>query len=88
MCFSVEGVRPGVIQERHTPLESKLIQDELDRDLEELTQIEGCVQLFANLVQVAVYTDLIVELPLELIEFVLGSDEAFDLVRQASVLIL
>jgi hypothetical protein len=36
----------------------------------------------------AVNADLIVELPLKLIEFVLGSYEAFDLVRQASVLIL
>ncbi len=88
MRSCVEGVRPGVVQERHTPLEPKLIQDELDRDLEKLTQIQGRVELLTNLVQVAVDADLVVELSLELIEFVLGSDEAFDLVRQASVLIL
>ena len=75
----MEGVGPGVVQERHTPLESKLIQDELGCDLEELTQIKGCVQLLADLVEVAVDADLVVELFLELIEFVLCSDEAFDL---------
>jgi hypothetical protein len=86
--LNVEDVRPGVVQERHTPLETKLIQDELGRDLEELTQIQSRVELLANLVQVTVNADLIVELPLKLIEFVLGSYEALDLVRQASVLIL
>jgi hypothetical protein len=86
--FDVEEARPWVVQERHTPLKTKLIQDELGRNLEELTQIQGSVELLANFVQVAVNADLIVELPLKLIEFVLGSDEAFDLVRQATVLIL
>ncbi len=88
MRFDVEGVRAEVVQERNTPLETKLIKDELGRDLEELTQIQCRVEFLANLVQVAVNADLVVELPLKLIEFVLGSYEAFDLVRQASVLIL
>jgi hypothetical protein len=85
--FNVEDVRSGVVQERHTPLESELIQDELGRYLEKLTQIQSRVELLANLVQVTVNADLVVELPLELIEFVLGSDEAFDLLRQAVVLL-
>jgi hypothetical protein len=86
--FNVEGVRLGVIQQRYTPLKIELVQDELGRDLENLTQIQSRVELLANLVQVTVNADLIVELPLELIEFVLGSHEAFNLLRQAAVLIL
>jgi hypothetical protein len=77
-----------VVQERHIPLESKLIQDELGREFEDPTNIQSRVQLLTNLVEVAVNADLVVELSLELIEFVLGSDEAFDLLRQATVLIL
>jgi hypothetical protein len=76
------------VQERHTPLKTKLVQDELGRNLEELTQIQGSVELLANFVQVAVNADLVVEFSLELIEFVLGSDKAFDLIRQATVLVL
>jgi hypothetical protein len=76
------------VQERHTPLKTKLIQDELGRNLEELTQIQGSVEILANFVQVAVNADLVVEFSLELIEFVLGSDKAFDLIRQATVLVL
>jgi hypothetical protein len=86
--FNVEEARPGVVQERHTPLKTKLVQDELGRNLEELTQIQGSVEILANFVQVAVNADLVVEFSLELIEFVLGSDKAFDLIRQATVLVL
>src|SRR5215212_7134080 len=64
----------------------ELVQDELCRYLENLAQIQRRVELLTNLVEVTVNADLVVELLLELIEFVLGPDEAFDLLGQTAVL--
>jgi hypothetical protein len=66
----------------------KLIEDELGCDLEDLTQMQSRVELLTNLVQVTVNADLVVELSLELLEFVLGSDQALDLLGQAAVFFL